>query len=49
MEGIRNLVTFEGRSDAELTRAFHEAVSYYPDFCKKEPFVKPLTKTGCVL
>ena len=26
IEGIRDLVTFEGRSVAELTKAFHEAV-----------------------
>jgi predicted HicB family RNase H-like nuclease len=40
IEGIRDLVTFEGRSVAELTKAFHEAVGDYLELCKetgKEP------------
>ena len=40
IEGITDLVTFEGRSVAELTKAFHEAVSDYLTLCKetgKEP------------
>ncbi|MEK6725669.1 MAG: type II toxin-antitoxin system HicB family antitoxin [Deltaproteobacteria bacterium] len=40
IEGIRDLVTFEGQSVAELTTAFHEAVDDYLELCKelgKEP------------
>ena len=35
IEGIRDLVTFEGRSVAELTKAFHEAVNDYLELCKQ--------------
>lgn len=40
IEGIKDLVTFEGQSVAELTKAFHEAVDDYLELCKevgKEP------------
>jgi predicted HicB family RNase H-like nuclease len=40
IEGIIDLVTFEGQSVAELTKAFHEAVNDYLTLCKetgKEP------------
>ena len=40
IEGINDLVTFEGQSVAELTTAFHEAVEDYLDLCReagKEP------------
>lgn len=33
IEGIGDLVTFEGRSVAELTKAFHDAVNDYLDLC----------------
>lgn len=35
LEGIEDLVTFEGQSVAELTTAFHEAVEDYIELCKK--------------
>jgi predicted HicB family RNase H-like nuclease len=35
IEGIRDLVSFEGRSVDELKKAFHEAVDDYLEFCKK--------------
>lgn len=40
IEGIRDLITFEGQSVAELTTAFREAVDDYLDLCRrvgKEP------------
>lgn len=40
IEGIRDLIMFEGQSVAELTTAFHEAVEDYLELCKevgKEP------------
>ncbi|MDO8446797.1 MAG: type II toxin-antitoxin system HicB family antitoxin [Deltaproteobacteria bacterium] len=40
IEGIRDLILFEGQSVAELTTAFHEAVEDYLELCKevgKEP------------
>ncbi len=40
IEGITDLVTFEGQSVKELVRAFHEAVDDYLALCKetgKEP------------
>jgi predicted HicB family RNase H-like nuclease len=40
IEGITDLVTFEGRSVNELEKAFHEAVNDYLALCKeagKEP------------
>lgn len=40
IEGITDLVTFEGKSVNELERAFHEAVNDYITLCKeagKEP------------
>lgn len=40
IEGITDLVTFEGKSVDELVRAFHEAVDDYIALCKetgKEP------------
>jgi predicted HicB family RNase H-like nuclease len=40
IEGINDLVTFEGRSVSELIKAFHEAVDDYLVLCKlkkKEP------------
>ncbi len=36
IEGIDGLVNFEGQSVDELKNAFHEAVDYYIDFCKRE-------------
>lgn len=33
--GIRDVVTFEGATVIELTKAFHESVSDYLDTCKK--------------
>jgi len=35
IEGIRDLIIFEGRSVEELKKAFHEAVDDYLEFCKK--------------
>ena len=40
LEGIDDLITYEGESVAELTAAFHEAVDDYLIFCK-EHNVKP--------
>jgi predicted HicB family RNase H-like nuclease len=40
IEGISDLVTFEGQKVAELIKAFHEAVNDYIELCKeagKEP------------
>jgi len=40
IEGISDLVTFEGQTVAELIKAFHEAVNDYIELCKeagKEP------------
>ena len=40
IEGIDDLVSFEGNTEAELERDFHAAVDDYLDFCKeigKEP------------
>jgi predicted HicB family RNase H-like nuclease len=40
IEGISDLVTFEGQRVAELIKAFHEAVNDYIELCKeagKEP------------
>lgn len=40
IEGISDLITFEGQSVAELIKAFHEAVNDYLELCKeagKEP------------
>ena len=34
LEGISDLVTFEGQSVSELTKAFHEAVDDYQNICK---------------
>lgn len=36
IEGIDGLVNFEGNNLAEITKAFHEAVDSYLDFCKEE-------------
>lgn len=41
IEGINDLVTFEGDSVKEIIKAFHEAVDDYITLCKevgKEPF-----------
>ncbi len=41
IEGINDLITFEGKTVAELKKAFHDAVNDYIDLCKKvnrEPF-----------
>lgn len=35
IEGIKDLVTFEGQSVAELTTAFHDAVDDYLELCKE--------------
>lgn len=35
IEGINDLVTFEGKSVAELKKNFHEAVDDYIELCKK--------------
>jgi predicted HicB family RNase H-like nuclease len=35
LEGISDVVSFEGRSVAELTKAFHEAVNDYLKLCKE--------------
>jgi predicted HicB family RNase H-like nuclease len=35
IEGIDDLVTFEGKSVDELVSAFHEAVEDYSDLCEK--------------
>lgn len=40
IEGISDLVNYEGESVNELREAFHNSVDYYLDFCKrhnKEP------------
>ena len=40
VEGISDLIMFEGQSVAELIKAFHEAVNDYLELCKeagKEP------------
>lgn len=36
IEGINGLVNFEGESVKELTRAFHEAVNDYLEYCEAE-------------
>jgi predicted HicB family RNase H-like nuclease len=36
LEGLKDLVSYEGQSVAELKSAFHEAVDDYLDFCKKK-------------
>jgi len=41
IEGINDLVTFEGTSLDKLTKSFHDTVNDYIDICKKkhkEPF-----------
>lgn len=43
IEGIDDLVTFEGRDVGELKRAFHEAADDYIDLCRKAG--KPLFKS----
>ena len=35
IEGLDDLVTFEGRDVVELKKAFHEAVEDYIDLCRK--------------
>ena len=35
IEGIDDLITFEGRTTDELIKAFHGAVDDYVDLCKK--------------
>jgi len=35
IEGINDLITFEGSSVSELTKAFHEAVDDYITLCKE--------------
>jgi predicted HicB family RNase H-like nuclease len=36
LEGLKDLVSYEGQSVEELKRAFHEAVEDYLAFCKKK-------------
>lgn len=36
LEGIRDLVSYEGQSVGELKQAFHEAVDDYLEFCRKK-------------
>jgi len=36
LEGLKDLVSYEGQSVGELKRAFHEAVDDYLVFCKKK-------------
>lgn len=36
IEGIDGLVNFEGESVKELTKAFHDAVDDYLEYCKEE-------------
>ncbi len=43
IEGVNDLVTFEGESVEELTRAFEEAVEDYIDLCSRTG--KPLRKS----
>lgn len=43
LEGIDDLVTFEGRDVAELKRSFREAVEDYIDLCRRSG--KPLFKS----
>jgi len=43
IEGIDDLVTFEGRDVVELKKAFHEAVEDYIGLCRKAG--KPLHKS----
>ena len=43
IEGIDDLVTFEGRDVVELKKAFHEAVEDYIGLCRKAG--KPLYKS----
>jgi len=31
--GLRDVITFEGESVAEVTQAFHDSVDFYLDFC----------------
>lgn len=35
VEGIKDLILFEGRTVDELKKAFHDAVNDYLEFCKK--------------
>lgn len=41
--GLRDVITFQGRTPAEAEKAFHESVDDYLDFCKQrgEPPEKP--------
>ena len=43
--GIRDVVTFQGRSVEELRQAFHDSVDDYLEFCRQrgEPPEKPLS------
>jgi predicted HicB family RNase H-like nuclease len=33
--GLRDVITFQGESVAEVTQAFHDSVDYYLDFCAR--------------
>jgi predicted HicB family RNase H-like nuclease len=33
--GLRDVITFQGDSVAEVTKAFHDSVDFYLDFCAK--------------
>ena len=43
--GLRDVVTFQGKSVAELRKAFRESVQDYLDFCRErgEPPEKPVS------
>ncbi len=43
IEGIKDSVSFHGDSSEEVSRAFHEAVDDYIEFCEKNN--KPLLKS----
>ena len=42
IEGVDDLVTFEGKSVDELIKAFHEEVDDYIDLCKEQNKEKSL-------
>lgn len=46
IEGINALITFEGRTVAELKKAFREAVTDYIEFCKEKGIKAQKTYTG---
>ena len=46
VEGINGLVNFEGRSVDELTKAFHDAIDDYLQYCKSQGIEPHKTYSG---